>query len=207
MRITAEAKQKTRDRILDTARHLFDEKGFEPTTTRDIASTAKIAAGTLFNYFPTKEALAMTILGLAVEGVRDEFRGRLRGDESLEEQLFLLVMCGLRRLEPYRRYTASVIEAGLSPFTESAVCPEGEQFRVDHLEAVAELIASNGAATAPSMVAVHLYWTLYLGVLAFWSRDESPNQEQTLALLDQSLRLFVLSLSTSNTGEEVLRGS
>ena len=37
---------------------------------------------------------------------------------------------------------------------------------------------------------LHLYWTLYLGVLAFWSRDESENQEDTLLVLDRSMHLF-----------------
>ena len=37
MRVTAETKAATRKRILDSARRLFAEKGFEPTTTRDIA--------------------------------------------------------------------------------------------------------------------------------------------------------------------------
>jgi Tetracyclin repressor-like, C-terminal domain len=41
---------------------------------------------------------------------------------------------------------------------------------------------------------MQLYWTLYLGVLAYWAADASPNQEDTLALLDQSLKLFVASL-------------
>jgi hypothetical protein len=40
-------------------------------------------------------------------------------------------------------------------------------------------------------VAVQLYWTLYVGVLSFWSADKSPKQEDSLALLDQSLDMFV----------------
>jgi hypothetical protein len=39
-------------------------------------------------------------------------------------------------------------------------------------------------------VAVQVYWSLYTGVLAFWSADTSPRQEDTLALLDQSLNMF-----------------
>jgi hypothetical protein len=41
---------------------------------------------------------------------------------------------------------------------------------------------------------MQLYWTLYLGVLAYWATDVSPKQEDTMALLDQSLKLFVASL-------------
>ena len=51
MRITAEEKDATRRRILDAAVQLFRTRGFEATTTRDIADAAGIATGTLFNYF------------------------------------------------------------------------------------------------------------------------------------------------------------
>jgi hypothetical protein len=43
-------------------------------------------------------------------------------------------------------------------------------------------------------VTVQLYWTLYLGVFAYRAADDSPGQEDTLALLDQSLKLFAASL-------------
>ena len=43
-------------------------------------------------------------------------------------------------------------------------------------------------------LSLHLYWSLYLGVLSFWARDTSHNQEATLALLDRSIRLFCRAL-------------
>jgi hypothetical protein len=39
-------------------------------------------------------------------------------------------------------------------------------------------------------VTLQLYWTLYLGVVAYWAADDSPHQEDTLALLDRSTKLF-----------------
>jgi hypothetical protein len=72
----------------------------------------------------------------------------------------------------------------------------GDAIRIDHLEQVEEIVSSHGYPGPRSAVAVQLYWTLYLGVFAFWAADDSPGQEDTLALLDQSLKLFVASLST-----------
>jgi hypothetical protein len=40
-----------------------------------------------------------------------------------------------------------------------------------------------------------LYWTLYTGLLTFWASDSSRKQEETLALLDQSIAMFVGWLS------------
>jgi hypothetical protein len=59
-----------------------------------------------------------------------------------------------------------------------------------HLETVAQLARKFGHQEL-SPVALQLYWTLYIGVIVFWARDKSPKQEDTLALVDQSLNMFV----------------
>ena len=51
-----------RDQILDAATTVFAEKGFHRATIRDVASTAGIADGTIYNYFENKTALLMGIL-------------------------------------------------------------------------------------------------------------------------------------------------
>jgi hypothetical protein len=45
---------------------------------------------------------------------------------------------------------------------------------------------------------LQLYWTLYLGVFAHWATDDSPHQEDSLAVLDQSLKLFVPLLNRTS---------
>ena len=201
MRVTAKVKKQTRERILSSARKLFQEKGFDETTTRDIAGRARIAAGTLFNYFPTKEALALSIVSSCFDDAGAEFQERLRGEEALDERLFAHVATGLRHLGIHRGYIENLMESTLSPFAKSSAAEEAEEIRLRHLETVRELIVSNtsnnGSAqpSEPLFVTLHLYWTLFLGVLAYWARDESPDQEDTLVLLDQSMKLFVNSLS------------
>ena len=207
MRVTAETKRQTGRRILEAARNLFVDKGFDDTTTRDIASQAGIATGTLFNYFPSKESLAMALIGEALTGVEEEFEHKRRGEEDVQELLFLFIMACIRRLEPYRSFVGPAFETALSPFVDETT-PHGESaFRRDHLEHVHDLLQGSGLLNEPSFVSMHLYWTLYLGVLAFWSKDRSPHQEDTLVLLDQSVRLFVASLETGATQTEVHHGA
>ena len=50
-------KLRTRAAIQAAALRLFLDKGYEKTTTGEIARAADVSAGTLFNYFPTKESL------------------------------------------------------------------------------------------------------------------------------------------------------
>lgn len=50
-----------RNQILDAATKVFAEKGFHPTTIKDIAGEAGIAHGTIYNYFENKTALMLGI--------------------------------------------------------------------------------------------------------------------------------------------------
>lgn len=207
MRITKKAKQKTRTFILEEAAKLFLDKGFEGTTTRDISVAAGLATGTLFNYFPSKETLAMTMVTEALNQGREDHRRRCTGEENLTEDLFLLIASGLRRLQPLRPFLGPVLERSLSPFPRKNVCPEGEAARQGHLAAVREILDEHGFTAPPDHVTVTLYWSLYLGILASWANDASPNQEETRALIDYSLHLFVRVISggAPGTGEDHAR--
>jgi AcrR family transcriptional regulator len=196
MRITNDAKLATRRRILEAAQRLFARDGFDGAATRELAREAGIAAGTLFNYFPTKESVALSLAAEALAEAHDSSTRKRRGDESLEEDLFALIAAGLRALKPLRGCLRPVLERALSPLATSATDADGEDLRADHLEAVGEILARHGQ-TEPSFVTMHLYWTLFTGVLAFWLDDSSPHQEDTLAVLDQALAMFVHSLKAS----------
>jgi len=203
MRISEQAKQESRARILEKSAEIFTSKGFDATTTRDIAQASGLGTGTLFNYFPSKETLAMTMVAEALGQGRDDYRRRCSGAEDLNEELFLFIASGLRRLKPLRPFLGPVLERSLSPFPRKSVCLEGEATRQVHLSAVQEIIARHGFSAAPNYVAMTMYWSLYLGILAFWTSDESPGQEASQALIDYSIRMFVQLISgiDADTGE------
>ena len=81
-----------RGQILETALKLFAERGFDATSTRQIAKEVGIAEGLIFHYFPTKASLLTAILEDRLEG-RRAFRTRLRplledaGGEGVPEVL------------------------------------------------------------------------------------------------------------------------
>lgn len=51
-----------RTQILDAATQVFAQKGFHRATIKEIASTAGVADGTIYNYFDNKTALLLGIL-------------------------------------------------------------------------------------------------------------------------------------------------
>lgn len=206
MRITADSKKKVRERILESARQLFVERGFAETTTRDLAIEVGIAAGTLFNYFPTKEAIATELIAEGLDQALEEFEVARHTTQSAAEELFLLIATGLRHLERYRRFVAPILELVMNPFTSQAG-HGADRIRTDQLIAVAGVVNRRLGHNDPSFLSMHVYWSLYVGVLSFWSRDESPHQEDTLALLDHSTRLFVASLQPELSPTEMTHGA
>jgi AcrR family transcriptional regulator len=200
MRVTAQAKTATRERILDAATSLFARDGWRSATTRAIALEAGIATGTLFNYFPTKEAIAATLIAEALERAGAAFRAGRREDDSLEADLFLLIWSGLRSLREYRNFLGPAAETIFSPLARQTTDSPGDAIRATHLELVHSILHSHGFPSAMPTVTVQLYWTLYMGVFAYWAADDSPGQEDSLVLLDQSLKFFVASLRIDGKG-------
>lgn len=56
-----QSETETRQRILQAAQSLFARRGYEGTTTKDLASTAGVAEGTLFRHFENKKAILVEV--------------------------------------------------------------------------------------------------------------------------------------------------
>lgn len=67
-------KARTRALIAETAARLFGARGYENVTVTDVASAAEASEQTVYNYFPTKEALVLD----RNEQVRARFVSRIR---------------------------------------------------------------------------------------------------------------------------------
>ncbi len=59
--------------ILSAALELFQEKGIEDTTTNDIAQRARIPIGSLYRYYPNKDAIIVALTDLYINDVIDIF--------------------------------------------------------------------------------------------------------------------------------------
>ena len=51
----------TRESLIHAAAHLFHERGYNATSVQDIVSAAGVPKGTFYNYFDSKEALAIAV--------------------------------------------------------------------------------------------------------------------------------------------------
>src|SRR5579862_8898694 len=95
-------KEETKERILAAALKLFKEKGLEGTTTKEISKESGIAEGTLFNYFKTKEDLALYFFQKETADLIKWFRAERRLQKAaLPEKLFAIIHRQLEYIEPY----------------------------------------------------------------------------------------------------------
>ena len=196
----AQNKQAIRKRIVKAALTLFQTKGFATTTTKAIARKAGIAEGTVFNYFRTKEEIALSFfeeeVDHAIAAVRDNPRLR---KAPLEEKLFTLVHSQLEYLAPYERFIGAALIHALNPASHlGPFSHRAQQLRHRYLAFVTELVEES---TPKQQHGAHLwlvpeaFWIYYLGVLLFWLYDTSEDKQHTLAFLDRSLHVGVSFLT------------
>jgi AcrR family transcriptional regulator len=65
-------KQERRDKIFKTAMELFETQGFQNVTVTDIAKAAGVSRGTVFNYYPYKEAILIGHFGENLNRLREQ---------------------------------------------------------------------------------------------------------------------------------------
>jgi AcrR family transcriptional regulator len=72
----------TRDLILSAAMEVFAEKGYHETTVDDIAKRAGIGKGSIYRYFPSKEALFNALIESRIELLDNAIREIIQKDDQ-----------------------------------------------------------------------------------------------------------------------------
>lgn len=76
--------------ILDAACEIFSQKGYELTTTKEIASKAGCAEGLIFKYFEGKEKLLVKLMERGLQRAQKELLNLPEISNSLEEDLLII---------------------------------------------------------------------------------------------------------------------
>ncbi|WP_127849187.1 TetR/AcrR family transcriptional regulator [Lacticaseibacillus hulanensis] len=116
-----------RAKILDVARDLFAEKGFEGTTTRELNKTLGIADGLLYYYFPHgKQEILDTIVQQGLESRVSEITFDFSGVDNVDDlvdrimHLFTKVWELFTREDNYQSFMITVRERMLLSDEESS---------------------------------------------------------------------------------------
>jgi AcrR family transcriptional regulator len=121
-----------RQEILAAAIKVFGKKGFAATCVGDVADAAKIAKGTLYLYFDSKEAIYAAAVQMAVAQLRERAAERIRTVSGVRERLAISIAVRLEfwqdkqslfrllltvgRETQHKRQTHEVLRAGHAYF-------------------------------------------------------------------------------------------
>ena len=190
----SENKEKTKKAILTAALKLFAEKGFYNTSTRAISRKAGIAEGTLFNYFETKEDLALYFFEREMDEVIEWYEGNRRMKRAaLHEKLFAIIHHSLERLEAYEEFIGAVYLRALAP--SSKLSPwrlQNQERELRYLRFIRDILAeaeSEDRLPPLGNFGAYAFHLFHLAIITYWLQDPSRDKEQTLALLDRCLKL------------------
>ncbi|WP_420992986.1 TetR/AcrR family transcriptional regulator [Cupriavidus sp. 30B13] len=155
--------------ILEAGAEIFLEKGYEAATMTEIAARSDTAIGSLYRFFPSKEALADTLLlryaKLAVDGLAEvEQRAAAMPPEALAAALVDFMLA----LKAERSFAIALLDAGAGSDDKRA------QFRAAMRHGVMAIVKKAApnlpAARAEAMAAVLLH--LLKGVLGARGADQ-----------------------------------
>ena len=88
------AKVRTRQKVLDAARALFAERGYEPATIRDIAKGAGMSTGAVFANFQDKAELFEAVLSEDLAKLAETLRAAAAAETTLRARLLAALTAG-----------------------------------------------------------------------------------------------------------------
>jgi len=167
--------KRTLEHVLEGAARVFKREGFDATTNR-IAETAGVSIGTLYEYFPNKEAL---LVALAEQHVTEAERGiaaALSPDVLASEQLAAIQ----HAVVASHRYPSQALDLVADPARQSALRARSNELRQRIMAALlARAIASGRpdpklrARTVFSLIAELSSRSLY--------EEQTPDEHAALA--------------------------
>ena len=85
-------------RLLTIAAKLFNQKGYERTTVRDLANAAGIQSGSLFHHFKTKEDILKSVMVDTIIFNTERMKREMAKAENCIESLKALIRCELESI-------------------------------------------------------------------------------------------------------------
>ncbi len=96
--------EETRAKIEAAAIRLFATQGIQETSTRDLAAAARVAEGSLYRHFPSKEAMVKALFDKHYSGLAERCDGLARQENDPRDKLAAILrdICRLHDEEPER---------------------------------------------------------------------------------------------------------
>ena len=194
MKVSREQKEQNRQRIIMAAAELITEKGVKAATMQKISRLAKLGDATIYNYFPTKNAIFLAYYGDRLEDCLERLRAIEGFDEyTLSEKLQSFMETSFDLYLADREFVAQSFKIVFFSFSLDRKPLQPLQGRFT--EILHEFFRTAvEAGEIPELVfkdmVYQIFWEYYLGMVLYWLKDRSDQFNQTSQLIDQSLSLL-----------------
>lgn len=176
----------TRKRLLARALVLFQKKGVEQTTMRDIAKAAGLSLGAAYYYFPSKDAL---VFSFYEDNQRDMEELAAHATGTQRERLGALFHGKLESIKPHRKMLAAIVQRLVDPGDPlSAFSQQSHSVRE---RAIAVIAGTLDLPDDLRPIAAHALWMLMLALMLVYINDDSPGEKRTHGLVDDALDMVV----------------
>ena len=192
--------------MLSQARALMTAEGYDATTMEAVAQAADVSVGSLYNYFETKQALLLAVVGDATLAVVDAGEAVVADPPSdAREAVFALMhafteaLMGVDRSLLRRAFGISFIE----PPQDSAHLVQLDMMMVDQLRRLLEHFVAEGQVTdevAPDEAALTLYASFAMAVMTWIAQEDGSDGWK--AMLDGQLGVVFRGLQPRPRGRK-----
>jgi TetR/AcrR family transcriptional regulator, cholesterol catabolism regulator len=100
-----------RDRVIRAALELGAEGGYDAVQMRDVATRAAVALGTIYRYFPSKDALLLAVMVQWLGDLEQRVTRHPPAGDTTVERIMDVLTRALRAMDRDPRLTAAVIGA------------------------------------------------------------------------------------------------
>lgn len=192
-------KQRRRIRIKEAARSVFVERGYEASTTREIADRADVSQGTLFAYAPTKSELLLMIINDDLDVLRADGFGSNALQRPLQDVLLAFAGRDMHYWAQYpemarqARRELGVVLLGRESGPEALRYAAWKPTLLKQLSAIVVAKQATGEVSAtvqPDLVA-ELWWAIYNQNLHNWLMSDQPDLAKGLTQLRNLLQLAI----------------
>ncbi|MCG8635836.1 MAG: TetR family transcriptional regulator [Desulfobacterales bacterium] len=193
MKISKKQKLENRKKILTALVDLVIEKDLKSATMREIARTAGLGDATIYNYFPTKDAIVYAYY----EDRFDEATEALRSipdfhTYTFQEQLQTFFETKLDLLLPDREFLAKTFKTAFFTLSQdyARVRPSRDRFMAVIREIFEAAIEAGEIEDQVFLeLSVQFFWEYYVGIILYWLKDDTDQFEATTVLIDKSMDL------------------
>ena len=192
-------KERTLRSIEDAAWALFTTRGYEATSTREIAEAADIAAGTLFNYFPEKRSLLIHLMQRQIDEAASQALETIHPstlDQELTQFFDALTRCYAKERRLSRVFVKELL------FTDGEQRAASAAWTFDLVKRIAARVraAQQRGEVDPTLDPIHaaqqLFSTHYFGLVT-WLGGTIPSRAAHEEQFRAALRLLLRGLRRS----------